>query len=647
MLQIAKSTASPEHPVYLVASDMTRSEEIELFQKFNVVVIQYKTPDGTHSRLRKLLSVVNKFIKPRHHRLDAKGITYSDEEIEAAQSLLIYRRIHKLTQDAGGGVRHFDPLVLRTLAQVSEGGIDPADLFALPPLSTIVKNDEIKTAVEASLKLLQEDGLITNDGKIKLLEPGAKRVMETRNQKQIIEEQSYGQFILDLKNELGSTPDEKDDVFVDLLKDTIVKVFKQRGLAIASSIFADQSIGESDLSDIFEALSNAATKFSDDTSIAFIAAAQKFVLESSPAQLEYLTSLSQGYFLFHLLGLDPKCAKIRRTILQNTVWWCDASTLLPLLAAGNRNHDYAKDLFHRLRKLNIRVVTTTKFLAEIHRHIFWAYRFFEEEDTASPVFLQAALLKGSFKQNLFLEGFIRLAAEGAVGTPNDYLDLIFPHGWESRELRQALENLGVSVIELHELEGYATVDHGVIQELTDRVRDERIRGDSYKGTSQVEAEGEVLFIIRSLRNGKYKSPVSGTVDRTFFLSQSLVLDRVAERSEWLTWTPEALYRYLIALPGETLDDGLLHQCMLQEYYVSGAVLIDKARYTRFFGPAISAAKVSYATEEEQYLREYPQTSASALRQAFEHTPDLEKPFFVIQMGWKAARQAEERAAAWA
>ena len=35
------------------------------------------------------------------------------------------------------------------------------------------------------------------------------------------------------------------------------------------------------------------------------------------------------------------------------------------------------------------------------------------------MFLQAALLKSSFKQNLFLEGFIRLAAEGAVGTPSD------------------------------------------------------------------------------------------------------------------------------------------------------------------------------------------------------------------------------------
>jgi hypothetical protein len=646
VLQIAKSTASPEHPVYLVAADMTRSEEIELFQKFNVVVIQYKNPDGTHSRLRKLLSVVNKFIKPRHRRLDFNDTTYSNEEIEAAQSLLIYRRIHKLTQESSEGIHHFDPLVLRAISQASSDGVDQADLFTLPPLSAIVKNDEIKTAVEASLQLLQQEGLVTNDGKVKLLEPGTKRVLEMRNEKEMTEEQAYGQFIVDLKSDLESSTEEKDDVFIGVLKDTIVKVFKQRGLAIANSIFADQSISESDLSDIFEALSDAATIFGDDdTGVAFIAAAQKFVLDSSPAQLKYLTSLSQGYFLFHLLGLDPTCAKIRQNILENTVWWCDASTLLPLLAAGSRNHDYAKDLFRRLRELNVRVVTTTNFLSEIHKHIFWAQRFFQEEDTSSPVFLQAALLKSSFKQNLFLEGFIRLAAEGGVGTPGDYLNSMFPRGWEAKELRRVLEFLGVSVVELNELDGYSVGDHGMIQELAEQVKDERIRGDSYKGRSQVDAEGEVLFIIRSLRTGKYKSPVTAQADRTFFLSQSLVLDRVAEKGEGVTWTPEALYRYLIALPGESPDDGLLHQCMLQEYYVSGAVLIDKPRYTRFFGPAISAAKVSYATEEEQYIREFPQSSVATLRHAFDKTPDLEKPFFVTQMGWKAARQAEARAAA--
>jgi hypothetical protein len=644
VLQIAKSTSSPEHPLYLVAADMTRSDEIELFQKFNIVVIPYKNPDGTHSRLRRLLCIVNKFVKPRYRRLDIQETTYSDEEIEAAQSLLIYRRVHNLTQESTGGIHHFDPLVLNALFQVSDNGVDPADLFTLPPLSTIVKNDEIKTAVEASLQLLQEEGLIAKDGKLKLLEAGTKRVMVMRSEKEMTEEQAYGQFILDLKSELGSNPEEKDEVFVDLLKDTIVKVFKQRGLAIANSIFADQSISERELSDIFEALSNAATVFHDeDASVAFIAAAQKFVLESSTAQLKYLTSLSQGYFLFHLLGLDPKCAKIRHNILQNTVWWCDASTLLPLLAAGSRNNEYAKDLFRRLRELNVRVVTTTKFLSEIHRHILWAHRFFEEEDTSSPVFLQAALLKSSFKQNLFLEGFIRLAAEGAVGTPADYLNSVFPDGWESQQLRRLLQGLGISVIELHELEGYAIADHGTIQELTEQVKDERIRGDSYKGWNQVDAEGEILFIIRSLRSGRYKSPVTNQVDRAYFLSQSLVLDRVAEKNEGLTWTPEALYRYLIALPGETPDDGLLHQCMLQEYYVSGIVLIDKQRYRHFFGPAINAAKISYAAEEAQYLREYPQASAAALRESFDKTPDLEKPFFVTQMGWKAARQAAARA----
>jgi hypothetical protein len=83
--------------------------------------------------------------------------------------------------------------------------------------------------------------------------------------------------------------------------------------------------------------------------------------------------------------------------------------------------------------------------------------------------------------------------------------------------------------------------------------------------------------------------------------------------------------------------------MLQEFYGAGAILIDKERYSRFFGPAIDAAKASFVAEQKEYLKEFPTTSVDAFRTSFENTPDLEKPFFVTQMGWKAARAASIRA----
>ena len=95
---------------------------------------------------------------------------------------------------------------------------------------------------------------------------------------------------------------------------------------------------------------------------------------------------------------------------------------------------------------------------------------------------------------------------------------------------------------------------------------------------------------------------------------------------------------------ETHPD-LLQRCMLQEYFASGVVLLDTPSYERFFGPSINAATTTYQAERDKYLKAFPEKTTRALDGAFESTPDLQKPFFVQQMGWKVAREEEKKAIA--
>jgi hypothetical protein len=85
--------------------------------------------------------------------------------------------------------------------------------------------------------------------------------------------------------------------------------------------------------------------------------------------------------------------------------------------------------------------------------------------------------------------------------------------------------------------------------------------------------------------------------------------------------------------------------MLHEYYYAGISFIDKERYLRFFGPSVDAAKASYELEKARYIAEVENTHARQLDEAFDKTPDLEKPFFVAQMAWRSAevsRRKEEQ-----
>ena len=134
------------------------------------------------------------------------------------------------------------------------------------------------------------------------------------------------------------------------------------------------------------------------------------------------------------------------------------------------------------------------------------------------------------------------------------------------------------------------------------------------------------------------------MEQVYFVSQSQLLDRVFRPETMTTWTPEALFKYLSSLPGEELDPDLLQQCMLQEYYYAGVSFVDKDRYLRFFGPSIDAAKASYRQEKADYVAHVEDKYLRELDEAFGGTADLEKPFFVAQLGWMRARAAKKEVA---
>ncbi|MBN1591983.1 MAG: hypothetical protein JW941_01895, partial [Candidatus Coatesbacteria bacterium] len=110
----------------------------------------------------------------------------------------------------------------------------------------------------------------------------------------------------------------------------------------------------------------------------------------------------------------------------------------------------------------------------------------------------------------------------------------------------------------------------------------------------------------------------------------------------VTWLPEALYRYLLILPGENADADLLQECMLNEYYYAGVSLIDSLRYSKYFGSTINSAHVVFEEQKEKYLKSIEEGHAERFERAFTRTPDLEKAQFVNQMGWKLLRTSELR-----
>lgn len=642
VLQLARKTASPQHPIYMAAADFTKADEQEYLEKYNIVLVQYSNNDGKHSELRRMLKTADRFIVPRHRlRERTETAVRPKEEVEAAIALFLYRRLQGVQP-----TNYLSPLVLAGLLSAGDEGIAKVDIASMSALKNFTKGGtNFEEAIRETMDNLIQQCLVSDVAeKFTITRSGREKSKEYQAIRNTEKDQAYGQFRLNLTNNYIGLTSLQLEKCQRLAEEVMVASFANRGLAIANQVFSGQSASPGELSDVFGCVSDRAAEIEDmGLRAAFVEAVHQFLVEPSTPQRKYLASVSQGYFLYHLLGLDPKFCQVRQDIFKRTLWLCDSSVILPLVADGCHNHDYAVELFQTLAAANALLYTTPKLLQEAWEHFDGALRFMKTTGAESPEFLRAALVRGSYKQNLFLDGYIRLSADGRVGTFKDYLDMILPHGTiDQSSFYKSIIQAGIRISNISDLKGFVQVDWAEIEDAKAKIQSEREKRGIYRSSLQVESEAEVWILVKNLRLGKYSIDGLESVEKVYFVSQSRIIDQVFQQEAVTTWTPEALYRYFSALPGRQTDPDLLQQCMLHEYYYAGISFIDKDRYVRFFGPSIDAAKASYEKEKINYINELEDTYTRGIDDAFDKTPDLEKPFFVAQMGWRRAEASQQR-----
>ena len=642
VLQLACKTASPQHPIYMAAADFTTADEQEYLEKYNIVLVQYSNRDGRHSELQRMLRAVDRFIVPRYRlRERIETAARPKEEVESAIALFLFRRLQGVE-----ATDYLSPLILSGLLSADDKGIAKEDVTSIPTLKDFTKEGTNSTeAIIDAMDNLVNQGLVADVAeKFSITGSGRAKVSEYQAVRETEKDQAYGQFCLNLKNSYGGLTDIQLEECQRLAEEVMVASFANRGLAIANQIFSSQSASPDELSDVFGLVSDKAAEIEDmGLRAAFVEAVHEFLVEPSPPQRQYLASVSQGYFLYHLLGLDPKFCQVRQDIFDRTLWLNDSSVFLPWIAVGCHNHDYAVELFQTLTAAGAILYTTPKLMQEAWEHFEWAVRFMKTTGAETPEFLRAAVVKGSYRQNLFLDGYIRLSADGRVGSFKEYLEITFTRGVDRTAFDNRFISAGIFVKSISDMTGFVQDDWGEIEEAKGRIQKEREDKGTYRSPLQVESEAEIWVLINGFRSGKYSIPgVDAVLERIYFVSQSRVLDKVFQPEAVSTWTPEAVYRYLSALPGKQTNPDLLQQCMLNEYYYAGISFIDKDRYIRFFGPSIDAAKASYEKEKTNYIADLEETYTRHLDEAFDKAPDLEKPFFVAQMGWRRAEASQQR-----
>lgn len=644
VLQCAKECICPDKPTYVLVADAQPHDIGKYHREYNIHLISYPNPDRTHKTLLHLLRQIDRFVIPRTEQ-PAPPLDFPDPaEAAAATSLYIHSSL-SFAGDVSLLHRVLEPQILGVLAATSADGLAESEMLAAVHPKTLRTDPSVETEFSKLLGLLQSSGAIQErDHKWVIATKGRQALDETKRRREVEEDIALGSLRTRLEKH-GPTKDVSS--LVSGFRKALLAVFRTRGLATAELLFRENPFAPADMPELFDAVfPHAATVKDFGLRAEYCNAVMDFLTQPTQEQKEYLAHLAQGFFAYHMLGLDPTGRELRHKLALNTVWILDSNVLMPLAALESQRWSVMNNLLERLQSLGITPITTPAFIDEA----WGAFRWMRLQLQGVPDGFEMARLlevvqRPDYTEDPFVDGYIMGCASGRWASFSEFVDAIGGHNVET--MTASLTGRGIRLVK--PFEECSRDESGEIPDITQRIVLERERlGTLRAGEPQAHAEAEALQLIRHIRENGFQ----GTLDmkRAFFVSTSRLLDSMYNGKDGLlTWYPDTLYKHVQYLAGDTLDPEVTFEAISTTYYSAGVNVIDEHAYLKYFKPAVTESSITLKREANNYVKALvadvskQQQEQESLWAHYRATPDLEKPQFVSQLGWIAARNAERRA----
>lgn len=461
-LERAKQIASPDHPVFMFAADFDLNTVRELYQKYNIRVIPYRNGDGTHRELQRLLARYDPFIAKRGSH--SVGLGPVDESAATlASSIYLFTKLRVADEKDCVIEKSYEAVIAQTLFDSAPNAwMSLNTLRDLLAKKTFATSNVDPAAFQNALDALYSQGMISisTDQSQVLLEPRGRDVFtRLHKERDILREQFQVSCKIFLDHEYPNLREGITSTIIQHIEVGLVNAFQKRGMEIARSVFQNGDIDVSDATDILQVLNEAsASLVNDEDRSAYADLMIEVMLKPNEEMRDYLAAISQGYFAFHALGLEPRCSQERLNMAREKLWILDSSMLLPLLASHCLNSDYALDLLNRMKQMGLRCVTTERLFEEVREHAWWAFTNFSKVPPDSPILFQAASAGIGYKQNLFLDGFMKWSLTQGNPTFDQYMSECL--GTEfARDLYSAIRNrilaLGIEIIHFQHMDGFS------------------------------------------------------------------------------------------------------------------------------------------------------------------------------------------------
>ena len=612
LMRLTARYSNPALPAVAFLRDTDGPDRQRLFDENHVDVVPYPGSGDDHGALTPLLETYSAFVLSRTLRY-GQPLRQVPSYDPATTGLAIYNSMvlrggARLPLDVAGTLLRAHVLALLKY----RGAVSVSDLIQdlEEKARLVVESDVISArrgaaaAVDEALTRLASEGLVTDEQSA----GGSRLLRLSRAGHSLVDDQSAAaelrsrQFSTSLidRSRLLLQDDEAGARRVAASADAFLReCLEHRALGVALAKASSGKEHQFQLVALLQSLPRFMETLEGQTEArALVRLIEEILVATSGPEAEYLGIALQARFGIHLLGYDPDALQARLSLLAETLFLIDSSTLIHFMARSSGGYGAARLLIARLRDVGASVATTDQLAVEVAEHARWGLEHVARNGSPSPETVFAATGRAGFNRNEFLDGFTTEIAQGESPDFRLYLDRALGKGGSLATdvvVQGAIGTEGIPCKPLSTWEGFSEGLWHDVEELAREITKRRMAFGTWKHDRQVEAEAEALTIVRAVRDGTLQ--VAGrTLADAFFVSPmggTADLDGTSD----FAMNPYGLVQWLSTMaPCPPQELGALFGALVTELGDRGMSIVDRVRLRAAVSGMADASKERLAGE---------------------------------------------------
>ena len=586
-----------------IMSNANQSDVDSWKRKYNIDILPYTATESDHSALVSLLKSAADVLAVGR----LAPTRTPEEDLRQAQALYMWHRFRPSAAE-GASINALGALILANLS--AQGGCASSSELASAIKETTGANvagdsNEMNEALES----LVRSAWITNDaGTIKILSEGLRLVQQYERRFDDLMEVFQRQLTLDLKR-IIDVGDDDARRFARVVLEALIDLFELRGQDIMRMVWDSVPVSPRTVTDLLRTLWSRANTLVDAASrSSFVGFVLNILINPSEQYESVLDYLAKSFFCIQAMRVDPNVAHHLSQVADDRCLLVDENVLIPLTAKFEDRHEFLAQVAQEAQKAGLQLCTTWRFVETVREHANWALNLIDTHGTQSEEVYRAALGKGGYTPNAFLNGFINQDPDDRTRELIHYLRECFG-GSYTKESFEAFfeERLNIKILDEGWLnrfvESHAERHDEAIQRLVqiNRARPEEGR----KSERRLRSEAEVFLLITEWESLDL-SAWDMTEARCSFLTSGssvpgLVRSIGSDSKPLMVSDVEMLWELLTRLESKEERAPSFRSMMMASHFRIAEYFIEPENCRRFFRPLIASAKKEF--EESRGLLE--------------------------------------------